>query len=108
MNEASQAAADPQARAGAAAHDLVAVLLGALALALLAAAPWLVDTEGPDPFYKGPLIFPLVALGVAAAGAVPAAWRLARRALAGGGDAAGWRIDGHGFPWGATGLLCLR
>ncbi|MFC3228373.1 tripartite tricarboxylate transporter TctB family protein [Marinibaculum pumilum] len=111
MTEPSQAAApDPQARAGAAAHDpmphdLVAVLLGAVALALLAAAPWLVDTEGPDPFYKGPLIFPLIALGITAAGAVPAAWRLGRLMLAGSGAADIWRIDGHGFPWRAAGLF---
>lgn len=98
--------ADP----GAAAHDLVAAAIGAAALALLLGAPWLVDRSGPDPFYKGPLIFPLVALAIAVLAAVPAAFRLLRRVAAGGEQGAAWRIDGRGFPLrGALlfGAMCL-
>ncbi|MEQ8348791.1 MAG: tripartite tricarboxylate transporter TctB family protein [Sneathiellaceae bacterium] len=86
-----------------AAHDLVAALLGLAALALLAASPWLVDQSGPDPFYKGPLIFPLIALALAAAGAAPAGWRLLRRATAPGD----WQVDGRGFPRAAAGLFAV-
>jgi len=57
-------------------QDLLAALLGVAALGLAAGAPWLVDRSGPDPFYKGPLIFPLIALLVMAAGALPALARL--------------------------------
>lgn len=76
-----------------------AAVLGLTALALLAASPWLVDTSGPDPFYKGPLIFPLLALSIAVIGAAPPALAGLR--------ASGWRVDGRGFPWAALRLLAL-
>ena len=81
-------------------HDVLAAGLGLLALGLLAASPWLVDRSGPDPFYKGPLVFPLIALVVMAAGALPAAVRLLR-------PGGGWRIDGRGVPWPALRLFLL-
>mgnify|MGYP000936339788 CR=1 FL=1 len=81
-------------------HDALAAGLGAAGLGLLAASPWLVDRSGPDPFYKGPLIFPLIALAVMVAGALPAAVRLLRP----GGS---WRVDGRGLPWPALRLFLL-
>jgi hypothetical protein len=41
--------------------------LGLLAMGLLLSSPWQVDTSGPDPFYKGPLLFPLMVLSLIAA-----------------------------------------
>jgi hypothetical protein len=86
-------------------HDAVAAGIGAIALALLIGAPWLVDTAGPDPFYKGPLIFPLIALALTVLGALPAAGRLMTNR-----SGASWFVDGHGVPWTAIGvfvLMCL-
>lgn len=74
-------------------HDLLMAALGAAAAGLLVGAPWLVDRSGPDPFYKGPLIFPLIALALMVAASLPSALRLAR------GRGGGWRVDGHGVPW---------
>ena len=76
-----------------------AALVGLAALGLLAASPFLVDTSGPDPFYKGPLIFPIVALSIAVLGAAPSTLAGLR--------AARWRIDGRGFPSAAVRLFLL-
>lgn len=84
------------------AHDVLAAVLGLAAVALLAGSPWLVDRSGPEPFYKGPLIFPLIALAIMAAGAVPAAIRLFMARAE-----AGVPLDGRGFPWTAARLFVL-
>jgi len=96
--------ADPVAgpRPGSHTHDAVAAGIGALALGLLIGAPWLVDTEGPDPFYKGPLIFPLIALALTLLGALPGAVRLVWSNRIG-----TWFVDGRGVPWTAIGLFAL-
>lgn len=82
-------------------HDALALAIGVGALVLLILSPWLVDTSGPDPFYKGPLIFPLIALAVAVCGALPAAWRHVRYRRS-----VSLRVDGRGFP-ARSGLLFL-
>lgn len=74
-------------------HDLFAAFLGAGAALVLASAPWQVDTSGPEPFYKGPLIFPILVLSLMIVAALPAAWRLARPARN-----AAWQLDGGGWP----------
>lgn len=74
-------------------HDLLAVCIGAFAAVVLATSPLNVDTSGPDPFYKGPLIFPLLVLSLMILAAVPAAWRLLR-----GVPGARWYLDGAGWP----------
>lgn len=56
--------------------DLTGALMGLGALGLMIGSPWLVDTSGPVPFYKGPLIFPLIALGLIVLASVPACIRL--------------------------------
>jgi hypothetical protein len=84
------------------AHDLLGSLLGIGALALLVLSPWLVDTTGPDPFYKGPLLFPLITLGLILGGSVPSLVRLIRP-----GEAR-WYLDGLGRPVRAARVLaCL-
>ncbi len=74
-------------------HDLLAAVLGGVAALLLATSPWNVDTEGPDPFYKGPLIFPLIVLSMMTLAAIPAWGRLLRPP-----QDSTWRLDGRGLP----------
>ncbi|MDQ0314266.1 tripartite tricarboxylate transporter TctB family protein [Amorphus orientalis] len=81
--------------------DAIAAAIGLAAIGLFVAAPSLVDRSGPDPFYKGPLIFPLIALAITAAGALPSAFRLVT------GTTRSWRIDGAGVPLRAIGLFAL-
>jgi hypothetical protein len=83
-------------------HDLLGSVLGIGALALLVLSPWLVDTKGPDPFYKGPLLFPLITLGLILAGSIPSLLRLIRP------KDAQWHLDGLGWPVRAAKVLaCL-
>jgi hypothetical protein len=85
-------------------HDLLAAAIGGAALFLLALSPWLVDLSGPEPFYKGPLIFPMMVLAMIVAGAVPS---ICRAALS---SRDHLHVDGSGFPArGATqfALMCL-
>lgn len=74
-------------------HDLFAAFLGAFAAIVLLSARWQVDTSGPDPFYKGPLIFPLLALSLMILASLPAVWRLIKPS-----PDASWRLDGDGIP----------
>jgi hypothetical protein len=74
-------------------HDLLAAVTGCVALALFVFSPWLVDRSGPDPFYKGPLIFPMMVLAMIVASAIPSAWRLAVRR-----PPRPFHVDGGGFP----------
>lgn len=83
-------------------HDLLGAVLGIGALVLLILSPWLVDTTGPDPFYKGPLLFPLLTLALILAGSVPSLVRLIRP------GGARWYLDGLGRPVRAAKVLaCL-
>jgi hypothetical protein len=81
-------------------HDLFATLLGAFAAIVLLSAHWQVDTSGPDPFYKGPLIFPLLALSLMILASLPAVWRLVKPP-----PNASWRLDGDGIPQKPTVVL---
>ena len=81
--------------------DVVASVLGVAAAALLLAAPALVDRSGPDPFYKGPLIFPLIALAITTAAALPAMVRVVTA------SGRSWFVDGHGVPLPAIALFAL-
>lgn len=74
-------------------HDALAAAIGCVALFLFAFSPWLVDRSGPEPFYKGPLIFPMMVLAMIVAGAIPSIWRIAATRPAG-----PLRVDGKGFP----------
>jgi hypothetical protein len=80
-------------------HDLLGSVLGIGALVLLVLSPWLVDTTGPDPFYKGPLLFPLITLALILAGSVPSLIRLVRP------GGARWYLDGLGRPVRAAKVL---
>ena len=74
-------------------HDLFGAFLGALAAGLLISTPWQIDTAGPDPFYKGPLLYPLLVLSLMVLASIPSAFRLIRPA-----EGAPWVLDGRGFP----------
>ncbi len=75
-------------------HDLFSALLGAFAAFCLITSPWNVDTEGPDPFYKGPLIFPIAVLSMMILAALPACKRLLTTAGQGARSP-----EGRGFPY---------
>jgi hypothetical protein len=81
-------------------HDLFATFLGAFAAIVLVSIPWQVDTSGPDPFYKGPLIFPLLALSLMIIASLPAVWRLVKPS-----EGASWRLDGEGVSQKSTIVL---
>ena len=81
--------ASPESRA----HDLLSLILGAFAALTLITSSWNVDTEGPDPFYKGPLIFPIIILSMMVLASLPACLRMVRPPRG-----ASWRLDGEGFP----------
>jgi hypothetical protein len=74
-------------------HDLLSASLGAFAAFCLITSPWNVDTEGPDPFYKGPLIFPIMVLSMMVLASLPACRRLFSPAAG-----SSWRLDGGGYP----------
>jgi len=74
-------------------HDLFAAVLGAFAAVCLITSPWNVDTEGPDPFYKGPLIFPIMVLSMMILASLPACKRLFSPAAG-----SSWQLDGDGYP----------
>ncbi len=74
-------------------HDALSAFLGAIAVVVLVTSPWNIDTTGPDPFYKGPMIFPLMALSLMILAAIPAAVRLFNPS-----PGAGWSLDGEGRP----------
>lgn len=74
-------------------NDLFSAFLGAFASFTLISSPWNVDTEGPDPFYKGPLIFPVMVLSMMILASLPAWKRLLSPPAA-----SSWHLDGKGFP----------
>lgn len=73
-------------------HDLLGSILGLFALGMLITSPWQVDTSGPDPFYKGPLIFPLATFALMVCGSLPSLWRMLRPE-----KGTSWHLDGKGF-----------
>jgi hypothetical protein len=86
-------------------HDLFGALLGLFALVILVTIPWQIDTTGPDPFYKGPLIFPLIVLFIMVIGSLPSIWHMVRPEVN-----ASWYLDGEGIPFktmAVAGLLAL-
>jgi hypothetical protein len=74
-------------------NDLFSAFLGAFAAFTLITSPWNVDTEGPDPFYKGPLIFPVMVLSMMILASLPAWVRILSPPAN-----SSWRLDGKGFP----------
>ena len=73
-------------------HDLFSAFLGAFAAFCLITSPWNVDSEGPDPFYKGPLIFPVMVLSMMIFASLPACKRLLFPT-----ERSSWYLDGEGF-----------
>lgn len=83
-------------------HDLLGAALGLFALIMLISLPWQVDTSGPDPFYKGPMIFPLLVLTMMVAASLPFWKRLLRLPLS-----SVRPMDGGPFPWKTARVLGL-
>lgn len=74
-------------------HDLLGAGVGLLAAVFLASSPWQIDTSGPDPFYKGPLIYPLMVLVFMVLSSIPSVIRLVRPK-----PGRTWTLDGEGPP----------
>lgn len=83
-------------------HDLFGALLGLSALVMLLSITWLVDTTGPEPFYKGPLLFPLIVLCIMVTGSLPSIWRMIKPA-----QNSSWFLDGEGVPYITMVVACL-
>ena len=81
-------------------QDLIGTALGLFCLAMLALAPVQIDLDVPYPFYKGPLLFPMIALSIGVLASLPSICRLAR------GLARGERA-GFVFPRKAALMFCL-
>ena len=75
-------------------HDLLGGVIGLFACVMIATIRWQIDASGPDPFYKGPMIFPLIILFLMVLGALPSMWRLIRPI-----PNSSWFLDGHGIPY---------
>lgn len=58
--------------------DAALSVIGLVALVLLVLSPMLVDRSGPDPYYKGPLIYPQIVLSLIVLAALAPAWRSLR------------------------------
>lgn len=101
MTDSAETDADAARERPSRTSDAVAAAVGVAAAGVLLAAPSLVDSSGPDPFYKGPLIFPLIALAITIAGALPSMVRLVTA------HGRSWRIDGRGVPGRAIALFAL-
>jgi len=82
-------------------EDLVRAILGICAAGILISSPWNVDTSGPEPFYKGPLIFPIIALGIMVLASLPSIWRLLRSTAE-----VPWALGKYSIPY-KTGLILL-
>ena len=74
-------------------HDLLGAALGMFAALILITSQWNVDTDGPDPFYKGPLIFPIIILSMMILASLPSFFRLLRPP-----EKSSWHLDGQGTP----------
>jgi hypothetical protein len=74
-------------------HDLVGAVFGFFAAVMLATIRWQIDTSGPDPFYKGASIFPILVLSLMVLASLPAIRRLFRPPTG-----ASWYLDGTGIP----------
>lgn len=87
------------------ANDITEAAFSLGAALLLAGSPWLVDTSGPYPFYKGPLLFPLIALAITMLAGIPACTRLVRHRA----QLSGWRPGVVRPPFSARlfVLMCL-
>lgn len=86
-------------------HDLFGALLGLFALVMLVTISWQIDTSGPDPFYKGPMIFPLIVLFIMVTGSLPSIWHMIKPTAN-----TSWYLDGDGIPYKTmvvAGLLAL-
>ena len=74
-------------------HDLCSALLGLFAAIMLISSPWVVDTTGPEPFYKGALIFPFIILTIMFLFAIPSIIKILFKR-----KKADYTLDQEGFP----------
>ncbi len=59
-------------------QDLIGTALGLFCLAMLVLAPSQIDLDVPYPFYKGPLLFPMIALSIGVFASLPSMFRLSK------------------------------
>lgn len=90
---------DPRSRT----HDLLTAALGGFAAFLLTTLHLHIDTKGsPYPFYKGPVIFPIIILSIMLISSLPSFYRLLKPA-----PGSRWFVDGEGWPRRPTVVLTL-
>ncbi len=58
-------------------HDMLGAALGGFCALMLALCPWQIDFDVPYPFYKGPLLMPLIALSLGVLASIPSWIRFA-------------------------------
>lgn len=74
-------------------HDLCAAIIGLFSAIMIIASPWVVDTSGPEPFYKGALIFPLIILIIMFLFSIPSIIKILFKK-----NEAGYTLDQEGVP----------
>ncbi len=82
-------------------QDLLQVILGIFCFFMLCVSPWQIDLDVPYPFYKGPLLVPLIILSIGTLASLPACFRLIKPR-----KNSSWELDGKGFPK-TPSILCL-
>jgi hypothetical protein len=75
-------------------QDLLGTILGSFCAIMLILAPWQIDLDVPYPFYKGPLLMPVIALLLGTLASLPSVFRLLFRHTA----EKTWSLDGEGWP----------
>ncbi len=74
-------------------QDLLQAIFGLFFLILLCISPYQIDLDVPYPFYKGPLLVPMLVLSMGVLASIPACVRLIKN-----NENAHWFLDGEGFP----------
>lgn len=74
-------------------HDVCTAFIGIFAALMLIASRWVVDTTDPAPFYKGPLIFPVIILCTMIIFSVPSIIKILFRK-----DKLEYTLDQEGVP----------
>ncbi|MBP3731130.1 MAG: tripartite tricarboxylate transporter TctB family protein [Mailhella sp.] len=73
-------------------QDMLGTALGVFCAVMLLLSPWQIDLDVPYPFYKGPLLMPLIALSMGTLASLPSMIRFF------GSLRTGWKEESFAFP----------